>query len=171
MLQGFLRFERVTTRVALVFAVALLATAAALAFYQVITRFVFNAPSTWSEVASRSFIVWSVFLGSAPTFRSDGMMRVEIIYSLVPRRWHWLLESLIAVLCLIFLVVLAWFGAKMGYRVRGQTLAGMDISIAWAYAALPFGAVFSILAVVARYLERVVAARRSRDDSVLEEAV
>lgn len=155
LISGFMRVERVTTRIALVLAVTLLALAATLAFYQVITRFVFNAPSMWSEVASRSLIIWAVFLGAAAAFRSDEMMRVEIIYSLLPPRWHWLLETLIAALCLTFFVVLAWYSAQMGYRVRNQTVAGLDVSIAWAYSALPVGSVFGIIAVIARYLQRV----------------
>jgi len=151
---GFLAIEQRTTRVALVAAVVFLALASALAFYQVITRFAFNAPSSWSEVASRSLIIWSVFLGAAAAFRNNEMMRVEVIFGLVPQRWHWLLETLIALLCLLFFLLLAWFSAHMGYRVRGQTLAGMDMSIAWAYAALPVGSVFCVLAVVARLLDR-----------------
>lgn len=154
MLNRFLALERITTRTALVVAVVFLALAAALAFYQVITRFVFNDPSAWSEVASRSFIIWSVFLGAAAAFRSNEMMRVEVIFGLVPGRWHGYLETLITLLCLLFFVLLAWYSAQMGYRVRGQTLAGMDISIAWAYAALPVGSSFCVLAVLARLLDR-----------------
>ncbi len=154
MLAWLLAIERHTTRAALIAAVACLALAATLAFYQVITRFVFNAPSIWSEVASRSLIIWCVFLGAAAAFRNNEMMRVEVLFSLVPPRWHVLLETLIALLCLIFFVVLAWFSAQMGYRVRNQTLAGMDISIAWAYAALPVGSGFCVFAILARMLER-----------------
>lgn len=153
MRSGFLALERKTTRAALALAVFFLALAATLAFYQVITRFVFNAPSAWSEVASRTFIIWSVFLGAASAFRENGMMRVEVIFGVIPERWHRQLEVLIGLLCLLFFVLLAWYGAQMGYRVRNQTLAGMDISIAWAYAALPVGSFFCVLAVLARLLE------------------
>lgn len=160
MVARFLAIERRVTRAALIAAVAFLALAAMLAFYQVITRFVFNAPSAWSEVASRSLIIWCVFLGAAATFRSDAMMRVEVIFGLVPARRHLLLETLIAVICLTFFVLLAWFGAQMGYRVRNQTLSGMDISIAWAYAALPVGSVFCVLAILGRLLERFAGASK-----------
>ena len=61
--------------------IGFLIIAASLALYQVITRFVFASPSTWSEVITRSAMIWSVFLGVAVAFRHGAMISVEI------RRW------------------------------------------------------------------------------------
>jgi TRAP-type C4-dicarboxylate transport system permease small subunit len=152
MLQIFFSIERQTTRLALLGAVLLLTVSVALGFYQVLTRFVFNAPSTWSEVISRSAMIWCVFLGAAPGFRGGFMMSVEIIYKLVPgRRLIWL-ELLIATCCAIALLVLLYFGTAMTFRVQSQMLSGLEVSIAWAYAAMPVGAGFALIAVVARLL-------------------
>ncbi|MDR9439533.1 MAG: TRAP transporter small permease [Halomonas sp.] len=152
MLQLFLRIERQTTRLALLGAVLMLAVSVTLGFYQVLTRFVFDAPSTWSEVISRSAMVWCVFLGAAAGFRGGFMMSVEVIYKLVPgRRLVWL-EVLIALCCSIVLVVLIYFGTAMMWRVRTQMLSGLEVSIAWAYAAMPVGASFALVAVLARLL-------------------
>ena len=76
-MNGFLRLERITTTLALWLAIALLVISVSLGFYQVVTRFVFDSPSTWSEVAARSVMIWCVFLGAAPTFRIGAMMAVE----------------------------------------------------------------------------------------------
>ncbi|WP_240036436.1 hypothetical protein [Halomonas urmiana] len=46
MLQLFLSVERQTTRLALLGAVLMLIVSVTLGFYQVMTRFVFDAPST-----------------------------------------------------------------------------------------------------------------------------
>lgn len=156
LINGFLWFERVMTRVALIAAVVALAVAVSLAFYQVIVRFVFESPSTWSAAATRTLVIWSVFLGAAHAFRTDSMMRVELIYTALPERWHRWIETLVTLLCIVFFALLAWYGYKMGVRVSRQVLAGLNISIAWAYAALPVGSVFVIIALIARYLERVV---------------
>ncbi|MDW7746266.1 TRAP transporter small permease [Halomonas sp.] len=152
MLQLFLRIERQTTRLALLGAVLMLIVSVTLGFYQVLTRFVFDAPSTWSEVISRSAMIWCVFLGAAAGFRGGFMMSVEVIYRLVPgRRLVWL-EVLIALCCSIVLVVLIYFGTAMMLRVRSQMLSGLEVSIAWAYAAMPVGASFALVAVLARLL-------------------
>ncbi|MFC3285855.1 TRAP transporter small permease [Litchfieldella rifensis] len=152
MVEFFLRIERFTSRMALVAAVLMLVVSVTMGFYQVLTRFVFDAPSTWSEVMARSTMIWCVFLGAAASFRGGYMMAVEVIYKLVPRRRLILVESLIALCCIISLVVLIYFGTAMTWRVRSQVLSGLGISISWAYAAIPIGAGFSLLAVLARLL-------------------
>ncbi len=145
--------ERFTTRTALILSVTMLGLAATFAFYQVITRFVLNDPSHFSEVASRSLIIWSVFLGAANVFRRNEMMRVEVIFTLLPQRVHIALEYGIALLCLLFFVLLAYFSFQMGLRVKPQRMAGMDVSIAWAYAALPVGSAFAVIALLGRLFD------------------
>jgi TRAP-type C4-dicarboxylate transport system permease small subunit len=147
--------ERQTTRLALIGAILMLAVSVALGFYQVLTRFVFDAPSTWSEVISRSTMIWCVFLGAAPGFRGGFMMSVEVIYKLVPgRRLMWV-ELLIASCCALVLIVLIYFGTLMTLRVQSQMLSGLGISISWAYAAMPVGAGFALLAVITRLVAQV----------------
>ncbi|WP_286804069.1 TRAP transporter small permease, partial [Marinobacter sp. UBA2498] len=99
MLQLLFSIERQTTRLALLGAVVMLVISVTLGFYQVLTRFVFDAPSTWSEVISRSTMIWCVFLGAAPGFRGGFMMSVEVIYKLVPGRKLVWVELFIASCC------------------------------------------------------------------------
>lgn len=144
----FLRIETITTRIALWAAIAFLVIAAALAMYQVTTRFAFGQPSTWSEVITRSAMIWSVFLGVAPAFREGTMIALEFIQTALPRKLGLALYQLSMVLTLIFFAILFWQGWAMTERVTGQTLAALQISIAWVYAALPIGSVFISLAVL-----------------------
>lgn len=136
-------------------AVAMLAISVTLSFYQVLTRFVFNAPSTWTEVASRAAMIWCVFMAAAATFRGGYMMAVEVVYKIVPVRFLTLLEIAIVACCLLVLGVLIHYGIQMTMRVSNQTMSGMNISMAWAYAAIPTGASFAIVAVIARLLAQL----------------
>lgn len=144
-----LRIEAVTTRIALWAAAGFLVIAAALAVFQVVTRFAFGSPSTWSEVVTRSAMIWSVFLGVAPAFREGTMIALEFIQTALPRRLGLALYQISMALTLVFFVILFWQGWAMTERVSGQTLAALQISIAWAYAALPVGSVFILIAVTA----------------------
>ncbi|OEY67495.1 TRAP transporter small permease [Marinobacter sp. X15-166B] len=152
MVKLFLRFEQWTTRLALGVAVAMLIISVSLGFYQVITRFLLDAPSTWSEVISRSAMIWCVFMGAAAGFRGGFMMSVEVVYRLLPARTLVWLEWVIALCCVVVLLVLIYYGGAMTWRVRNQMLSGLGVSIAWAYVAMPTGAVFALIAVVARLL-------------------
>lgn len=144
----FLRLEDFTTGVALRLSITFLIIAAALALFQVVTRFVFGAPSTWSEVITRSAMIWSVFLGVAVAFKHGAMISVDVIQNALPPRlglWVYLLASTGS---LVFFSVLLWQGYLMTLRVLPQSLSALDISIAWVYAALPVGSGFILVAIV-----------------------
>ncbi len=148
-MQLFLSLERFTTRIALVAAIAFLVTASGLSIYQVLTRFVLGAPSTWSEVAARSAMIWSVFLGVAPAFAYGSMISIEVVQTALPRLAGRVLMVVSAALSLIFFAVVFWQGWAMTERVANQTVAGLQISISWAYAALPVGSLFALPAIAA----------------------
>ena len=148
----FLRVENFTTGLALRLAIAFLVLAASLALYQVVTRFVFGAPSTWSEVITRSAMIWSVFLGVAVAFRHGAMISVDVIQNALPPRLGLGIFLLANIGSLIFFAVLLWQGWLMTLRVVPQRLAALEISIAWVYAALPVGSAFILMAVLAAML-------------------
>lgn len=153
MIDGYLKFERSLTRLIHNLSAILLLISVSLTFFQVVTRFVFDDPSTWSEVMSRSLMIWAVFLGAAAAFRFGAMISVEVVFRLVPRGRQIWLHTLITALILIFLTILGWFGFQMTLRVQHQEAALIYVSMSWFYAALPVGAVFCILSVIARYIE------------------
>ncbi|MGX0975783.1 TRAP-type C4-dicarboxylate transport system permease small subunit [Roseovarius sp. MBR-51] len=144
----FLRFEAMTTQLALRLAIGFLLIAVGLALYQVTTRFVFGHPSTWSEVITRSAMIWCVFLAVAPAFREGAMIAVEIVQKMLPPRLGFVLYLVSMGLSVVFFCILFWQGWAMTERVMSQKLAALEISIAWVYAALPVGSVFILLAIL-----------------------
>jgi TRAP-type C4-dicarboxylate transport system permease small subunit len=42
----------------------------------------------------------------------------------------------------------------MAERVRFQTMAGLEVSIAWGYAAIPIGAALAVVGALAHFLDR-----------------
>lgn len=144
----FLKLEDLTTGIALRASIAFLLIATGLALYQVTTRFVFGQPSTWSEVITRSAMIWCVFLAVGPAFRAGTMIAVEVVQRVLPPRLGMALYLLSMVLSLIFFVILLWQGCLMTLRVIPQKLAALEISIAWVYAALPVGSVFILMAIL-----------------------
>jgi len=166
MIEAFFRFERFVMRWTMRAAMTFLVLACAVAFYQVVTRFVFEQPSTWSEVTARALDIWMVYLGVAVAFRMGSMMAVDFLIERVSGVVRVALLALIAGVTLAVLGVMAWQGFAMVQRVRFQSLAGItnpitgeDVSIAVVYAAIPTGAALAMLGVVARLVEQLRAAR------------
>lgn len=149
-----LRLDRALGRLCMALACIALALAALAGLYQVIARFVLESPSAWTEVLTRFLVVWSVFLGLAPSLRGGALLSVDLAYrKLTGTRWLRPLQALISMSCLAFLAVTLWWGVQLVQRIRFQNLAGLEISISWAYLAVPVGALFALVAVVAHFLD------------------
>lgn len=139
---------------------ALLALMSLITLWQVITRFVLQQPSTWSEVTARSLMIWMVYLGLAVVLRTGSLIAIDVLIGALPQAARKLLAVAIAATSLSVLAVMAWFGWTMAQRVAAQAIAGVfnpftgnTISIAWVYAAIPAGAALSIVAVLARLMD------------------
>ncbi|MEP7329703.1 MAG: TRAP transporter small permease [Betaproteobacteria bacterium] len=150
----FLAFERRMTAFALAVACAMLVAAACLGMYQILSRFVFQSPAEWSEVLIRFTLIWMVFMGAPVAFREGAMVCVDLAHRMASRFGKRLLDTLSAVCALIIIAVMIWFGIEYAYRVRLQTISGLEsFSMTWAYLAIPVGAVFCAIAIVACLLD------------------
>jgi TRAP-type C4-dicarboxylate transport system, small permease component len=169
MLAALSAFESFLMRWTLRAAMALLVLTCCVSLYQVVTRFIFEEPSTWSEVTARSLNIWMVYLGVAVAFRTGALMAVEFLFNRLHGGARAVLVAVIAGLSLGVLLVMVWFGWDMVGRVRFQMLAGVDnpftgegISIALVYAAVPVGAALAIVGLLARAAEQIRDALHAR---------
>ncbi|MBK6868369.1 MAG: TRAP transporter small permease [Burkholderiales bacterium] len=150
----FLIVESWTTRLAMVIACLMMAIAASLAVFQIFTRFVLEQPAEWSEVLIRFSLIWMVFLGIPMAFRQGAMISVDALYRAAPTHLKRVLDLIVALAALVLMVIILWWGYDYAVRGSVQSMAGLEtLSMFWAYIALPVGAVFSIIAIVANYLD------------------
>lgn len=148
-----MRFDHYATGFASAGAQILLALCVACGFYQVIARFIFNQPSDWTEVLTRFMLIWMAYLGTAVAIRTGALVSIEVLYNLSRGRGRILLQAIIAITCLAFLAILVWYGFTVAWRVRFQNVAGLEVSMAWAYLSIPIGAIFSMIAVCAHFFD------------------
>ena len=145
--------DRWLTGAAWAAACGLLALISCLGLWQVLARFVFSQPSTWTEESMRRLLIWMVMLGTVVAFRRGALVSVDLMLRLASGAWRQVMRWVITLSSLAYLSVLVWFGINLVSRVRFQTFASMELSIGWAYAALPVGAALAMLAVVANHLD------------------
>lgn len=155
MSRWILAIDRIVTGAIWAVASALLAVVAALGLYQVLIRFVFNQPSAWTEEIIGRLLIWCVALGIVAAFRQGALVSVDVMLRMSRGAWRKAVRLIILGVTVAFLVVLAWVGFDLAWRIRFQTFASVPISISWAYLALPVGACFSLLAVVAHYFDPI----------------
>lgn len=152
--RAFLALERRTTGLATVGACAMLAAASVLGMMQIVTRFVLEQPAEWTEMLVRFSLVWMVFLGIPAAFRYGAMLSVDVLHRWSGPRVRRLLEWAAALASLVLIGVIIWWGWDYAVRGRVQTMAALqEVSMFWAYLALPVGGVFSVLAIVANLID------------------
>jgi len=150
---AFLAVEGRITQGAVALGTVGLTLACLVGFYQVVTRFVLHAPSSWSEPLIQTTLIWMAYVALAGAMRTGTMISVDLILSVSTGRLRGLVNLVTYIATLALLAILFWFGCELVWRVRFQTIAGLGVSASWAYAALPVGSVLSALALVAHAID------------------
>jgi TRAP-type C4-dicarboxylate transport system permease small subunit len=151
---SFLRFEQACTAVAMATACAMLAIAASLGLFQIITRFVLEEPAEWTEVLIRFSLIWMVFMGIPLAFRQGAMVSVDVLYRWSKPVMRRVLDAVVAVSALTLVAVIIWWGWDYSLRGRVQSVIGLEnVSMFWAYLAMPIGGLFSVVAIIGNWLD------------------
>lgn len=154
MKHAFLKAERATTALAMLLACAMLATAASLGLWQIVTRFIIERPAEWTEVLIRFTLIWMVFLGIPHAFRVGAMVSVDVLYRWSGARTRRFLDTMVALAALLLVAVIIIVGWDYAQRGSVQSVSGLEeVSMFWAYLALPVGGVFSAIAIIGNWLD------------------
>lgn len=110
---------------------------------QVIMRYVFSRPLTWSEEAARFIFVYVSFIGISYAYRQKGHIRMEVVVNLFPQAVRCGLEVLInlgtiALFCYMIPFSFRFIGIQAGVKA---TATHIPMSIV--YTALPLGMALS----------------------------
>jgi TRAP-type C4-dicarboxylate transport system permease small subunit len=152
--ETLLRIDRVTTGLSMGFACAMLALAAGLGMFQIITRFILERPAEWTEVMIRFSLIWMVFMGIPMAFRQGAMVSVDVMYRWSPPKLKRVLDWVVFLAALTLVFVIIWWGWDYAQRGKVQSVIGMEgVSMFWAYIALPIGGVFSVIALIGNLID------------------
>lgn len=151
--RGFLTIERLATRLVTLLACAALALAAGLACYQIFMRYVLRQPTAWSEPVLQLAIIYMVYLGLAITFRKGALVSIDLLVTFAKGRFATLLRFAILAAILTVLGHMFWYGWAMALRAQNNIHPTLGISMLYAFAAIPVGAVFAAIAAIAHHVD------------------
>ncbi|HJO05084.1 MAG TPA: TRAP transporter small permease [Acidobacteriota bacterium] len=156
-----LRLLRAAARAVVVF---LFAAIVVVVFAQVVSRFVFNAPFSWSEELARYLQVWLILLASAACVRRGLHLTVDYaVHSLGPRL-EWTMRFLSLAGVIFFLGVVIVSGIVLISATANQMTPALEIPIRIVYLALPIGALLMLFEALALAGE-MLASRRDHSGS------
>jgi TRAP-type C4-dicarboxylate transport system permease small subunit len=123
---------------------------------QVLTRYVFEFPLTWTEESSRFLLIWMVFLGSVITLSRDENIRLTLLSSRLSGRSLQALFIFVYAVILVFNVLFAMGSyrmARLNWELPALTIPGFFLG--YLYIASGISAVFIILITAVRLVRSI----------------
>ena len=117
-------------------------------FLQVIARYIFNSPPSWTEELARYCQVWIVILTSSICIRKGSHLAVDYLSKTLSDRVNYFIELLISFLVLIYLCIVVVFGVKLMMVGAYQVSPAMQIKMSYVYAIFPIGGMLMLLEAV-----------------------
>ena len=106
--------------------------------YQIVTRFIFNNPSTVSEELLTYTFAWMAMFSSAYVFGKRDHMRMTFVVDKLPKAQRKILEIVIELLVIAFAVIVLIYG---GFTIMGLTMtqktASLGVMMGVIYAVVP----------------------------------
>lgn len=107
--------------------------------YQVISRYVFQAPPSWTEEVARFSLVWLVMLGSSVCIRKSRHFNVDYVTQLMSQKTIYILTIALHVLIVFFLSVGLYYGTMVMARSFYIISPALQIPMAYVQFVFPIG--------------------------------
>ena len=93
-------------------------------------------------------------MGIPAAFRLGAMVSVDVLYRASPPWGRRMLDFLVALASLSLMVIILWWGQDYAQRGKVQSVIGLeDVSMFWAYIAMPVGAAFAVMGIIGNFLD------------------
>ena len=116
-----------------------------LVVYQVITRYVFNAPSPFSEALSQYLFVWMIMFGSAYVYGSREHLTIDLLKDKFSPTLNMIVEVIANICLFAFILLVCVYG---GWKYTASQVNRIDpslhISMAILYTSVPFTGVITL---------------------------
>jgi C4-dicarboxylate transporter DctQ subunit len=97
----------------------------ALAFYNVVARYLFNYSLTWASELTVYLFLWSMFFGAAYCFKTDNHININLFVEYVNKKLAKILMLTTKLITFIFLGAVAYYG----YEYLGLVIELEEVSV------------------------------------------
>ena len=127
----------------------------ALAFYNVIARYVFNHSLTWASELTTYLFIWSTFFGAAYCFKQDAHISINVLLEKIKPSTAKALMIISHIVTLIFLIAVAYFGYEYLLLVIELEEMSIDLEVPmWIpYLVIPVSFAFASFRVTQKIVE------------------
>ena len=104
---------------------------------QVVMRYAFGHPLSWSEELAVTCFGWAMLLAIAAGVRDAVHVRMELVVDRLPPPWRLALERLLSAAIALAGGFLAWSGMAYASNSGGMVSAAIGYPLSWLYASAP----------------------------------
>jgi TRAP-type transport system small permease protein len=134
----------------------------AVVFFQVIARYLFDAPPFWTEELARFLLIWLTFIGAVLAHAHREHIAVDTFVQLLPLRVRPAADLIASLTVLVTLAVIAKGGFDIA-MMGTQTAPALGVSMRYIYMSLPIGACLMMLITVAQMVRPIATALPGKD--------
>ena len=137
--------------------IVLMAVITVIGSYQVITRYVFNDASSWSEEAIRFLFIWISMLGSAYGVKEKAHVGIDFFINLCPKVMKKCAEYFAYLVTILFGIALVYLGSKLTMGTVKQMSPAIGIPMCYVYLALPVGGALTSYYALVNFIKAIKA--------------
>ncbi len=119
-------------------------------FFQVLSRFIFKVPLSWTEEVSRFGLIWLTFIAASVALRDDGHFTVDVISHKLSLENKKTYQIGIMLITLAYLIVIFYTGLELVPVAHMQESPALDLHMSYVYLSIPCGAALMIVNVLLR---------------------
>ncbi len=122
-----------------------------LVFHEVVSRYIFDKPTTYSVELSEYLLLFGAFVGAGWVMREDKHVRMHSFTNLLPPRVRQVVSFFMSTIVLCFCTILIWQGTKaalMAFRGGYHSSSLLNVPMWIPYSIIPLGSFLLALQVV-----------------------
>lgn len=124
-------------------------------FAQVLFRYIFTIPLSWTEEVSRYSMIWLTFIAGAMCIRTKSHYVIDILLDKLPLSPRLVAQILILISMAVFAGVMMFTGIEILPVVNYQISPALRISMGYVYFAIPFGSFLMLFHIFCNIKQRL----------------
>jgi len=132
-----------------------IAAGVALAFVNVVARYVFESSLSWASELTIYLFLWSVFFGAVYCFKKDAHIAVDVFLLKAPPKLAKFLTLLTLLIAFIYVSAISYYGYKyvLLYIDLGEMSVDLDIPLWIPYVVVPISFGFSAIILLEKIID------------------
>jgi len=114
-------------------------------FSQVVARFIFDKPLSWTEEVSRHIMIWMAFLSVSVAYRHGSHLSINLIMPKLNENSKRIFKLMLLGFIIFFLIYMIKYGIELTYRTSGQNSSSLQYPMSYVYSSLPVSAVITLI--------------------------